>query len=224
MKKITYYELLGAIFIASSLTYLIIYILIEQSRGLIFHAFNVANISITCLFVLLLIIPLGRIKLKIDMIDKIVTVITNISLAFSFAFTLYSWGTTQNHETPQVSLLDIIKNHDHFYYVAFLFLSLGLLYSAIKPILLYWYDFHIKKNMNKNRLVHSIINGFTFSAKKTKEGITGILTGTSLSGAAINYIVTKKSASELINDINQNYPEIKLDVLNTFLDTAKLIE
>lgn len=228
VKKITYCELFGGFLIVFSIAYLILYILIEQSRGFIFYAFNVANCSVTVLFVLLLIIPRGRIKFKIDMIDKTITVITKISLAFSFALTLYSWGTVQKHETSQVSLLDTIKSHDHLYYVAFLFLSLGLLYSAIKPILLCIYNSHEnkkkEKNMNTNPSVQSVINGFEFTATKTKDGIMGKLIGSIPAGAPINYTETKKSASELINDIDKNYPYIEFEVLKIFLDAAKLIE
>lgn len=228
VKKITWPEILGAILFVIGFLYSLLYILIEQHRGFIYHAFNVVNILIACLFFLLLRFPIDRINLKINLIDKIVTFITNASLFYSFALTLFSWGEIQNTEASQVSFLDVIKNYDQLYYVAFLFISLGLLFSALKPILLHSYNSYKNKqktdNMNTNRSVQSVINELYFTATKTTEGITGKLTGTTSAGLTVGYTDTKKSASELITDIDKNYPDIEFEVLKTFLDAAKLIE
>ncbi|MBQ0366133.1 hypothetical protein, partial [Providencia rettgeri] len=115
MKKITWSETFGAILFFIAFFYSLLYILIELQRGSIHEAFIASNILIICLFFILLRFPTDRINLKINLIDKIVTVITSISLAFSFAFTILSWGSAQNNEASQVSLLDVIKNHDQLY-------------------------------------------------------------------------------------------------------------
>ncbi|MTC44316.1 hypothetical protein GKR71_00480 [Providencia sp. wls1922] len=228
MKKITWYEALLAIFVFFGIVASILYILSEYYRGFLYHAFISSNILIALLFILLLFIPKDRIKYKINMIDKTITVITNISLLCSFVLTISLWGIVQKPQESQVSLLEMIKNYDRLYYIAFLFLSLGLLYSAFKPILLYRYNSYINElkidNMNINNSVKSVINGFEFTATKTKEGIMGKLTGGASAGTPINYTETKKSASELIVDIDKNYPDIEFEVLKTFLDAAKLIE
>ncbi|MBQ0367867.1 hypothetical protein, partial [Providencia rettgeri] len=96
------------------------------------------------------------------------------------------------------------------------------------PILLRSYNSYKNKqktdNMNTNRSVQSVINELYFTATKTTEGITGKLTGITSSGLTVDYTDTKKSASELITNIDKNYPNIEFEILKTFLDAAKLIE
>lgn len=225
MKKTTYIEVLISILLVIAICLSVIYILVQESRGFIYHSFLVSNLLILILFVLLLIFPKERIKFKINITDKITTFLTNISLAIPFVFTLLSWGAATNQKTNEapVSFLKVIEDYGSLYYVAFLFFLLNAIFIVIKPCLMAFYNKKVI-NMNIDNSVQYVINGFNFTANKTGDGITVKLTGKTTTGKNIDYSVTKNSASDLINDIDNNYPEIKFEVLKKLLDAIKILE
>ncbi|MTC50884.1 hypothetical protein GKR59_14750 [Providencia alcalifaciens] len=137
MKTITRSELFWSIFIVITISYALIFILIEQHRGFIDHALNIANALIIIQFIILLRYPTNRIQFKIEIMDKIISFMTKFNLAFSSLVTLIIWDIANEKQT---SILTTIADYDYFYYLSVIFVALNSIYSLFKNYLLKTYS------------------------------------------------------------------------------------